>query len=202
VHPADASNPFRRPLTLRDWYFCYGLPVKAREYLKSEANGGFALVGGYRDWHEYEVVLDRVKAMLGAFATGGLRVVWGSQSWAFCNLLRRQNAVILLTHAAKATEARDGKLEFRGELVPFRLIVGKISPGFAGILDICACEADGIQEPLKLRAPGCASKVADRKLTLEFCIPYYGEFLKRFIEAPTTYYDAIMQMRSAISAIG
>jgi hypothetical protein len=202
VHPTDATNPFRRPLTLRDWYFCYGLPVKPGEYLGSEANGGFALVAGYRDWHEYEVVLDRVKAMLRAFAASGLHVVWGPQSWIFCNLLRRRNAVILFTHAAKATEAHDGKLEFRGELVPFRLIVGKVSPGFAGILDICACEADGIQEPLKLRAPACASKVADRKLTLEFWMAYYGEFLQRFIEAPTTYYDSIMQMRSASSAIG
>ena len=86
-------------------------------------------------------------------------------------------------------------------MLPFRLIIGRVSPGFAGILDICACEADGIQEPLKLRAPGCASKVADRKLTLEFWTAYYGEFLQRFIEAPTTYYDAIMQMRTESSEI-
>jgi hypothetical protein len=195
VHSVDATNPLRRPLTLRDWYFCYGLPVKPGEYLESEANGGFALVGKYRDWHQYEIVLDRLRTMLGAFAACGLRVIWGPRPWVFCNLLRRRNAVILLTHAARATQTHDGKLEFRGQLLPFGKIVGKVSPDFAGILDICACEADGIQQPLKLRAPGCASKVADRKLTLEFWIVYYGEFLKRFIEAPKTYYDAITQTR-------
>jgi hypothetical protein len=190
MNSADETNPFRRLLTLRDWYFCYGLPVTQDEYLASAANRGFALFGGYRDWHEYEAVLDRITGELRAFAAAGLRVAWGPRPWVFYSLLRARHAVILLTHARKATETQDGALEFRGEMAPFRLIVSKVSPSFAGILDICACKAHGIQDPLKRRAPGCATRVWDKELTLDVWMAYYTEFLRLFFEAPITYYDA------------
>jgi hypothetical protein len=198
MHPNDGGSPFRRPLTLRDWHFCYGLPVTPDGYLASAANGGFALVGGYRDWYEYEGALARIKGVLGAFARAGLHVAWGPRPWVFCSLLRRRHAVILLTHATRATETHDGTLEFRGEMVPFRMIVGKISPSFDGILDICACEAHGIQELVKRRAPGCVTKVADRKLTLDVWRAYYAEFLRLLFEAPISYYDATIRANTLI----
>jgi hypothetical protein len=195
---ADEANPFRRPLTLRDWHFVYGLPVKPDEYLASEANHGFGLFGGYRDWNEYEPTLHRIKAVLEPFAAAGLDLAWGPRPRTFCKLLQQRHAVILLTHAAKATETDDGALEFRGEKVPFGWIVRRVSSSFTGILDICACESDGIQNPLKGRAPGCATKVADKRLTVDVWIAYYAEFLRVFFEMPSTYYDAVMRARSLI----
>jgi hypothetical protein len=196
--PADEANPFRRPLTLRDWHFVYGLPVKPDEYLASEANHGFGVFGGYQGWNEYEPTLHDMKAVLEPFEAAGLDLAWGQRPQTFCKLLQQRNAVILLTHAAKATKTTEGALEFRGELVPFGWIVGRVSPSFTGILDICACESDGIQEPLKRRAPGCATKVADKPLHLDVWIAHYAEFLRLFFEKPTTYYDAIMRARSLI----
>jgi len=200
MHPADGTNPFRRPLTLCDWHFAYGLPVRPGEYLTSEVCGGFAdqLVGGYQDWNEYEATLHRLQAVFSPFEAAGLNVALGPRPRIFCNLLQRQHAVILVTHARKATETDDGAIEFQGKMVPFRWIVGKVSRSFGGILDICACESEGIQEPLKRRAPGCATKVADKQLKLDMWIAYYAEFLRLFFEAPTTYYDAITQVRSLI----
>ena len=60
------------------------------------------------------MVLGRLKAMLGAFATCGPHVLWGPRPRVFCSLLRQRNAIVLLTHAAKVTETYDRKLEFRG----------------------------------------------------------------------------------------
>jgi len=199
MQPTDEANPFRRPLTLRDWHFVYGLPVKPEQWLASVANRGFGLLGGYhQDWNEYEPTLPRIKAILEPFEAAGLDVAWGPHPRTFCELLQQQHVVILLTHAAKATKTKDGALEFRGEMVPFGWIVGRVSPSFTGILDICACESDGIQEPLKRRAPGCATKVADKPLHLDMWIAYYAEFLRLFFEKPTTYYDAVMRARSLI----
>jgi hypothetical protein len=198
VQSGDQANPFRRPLTLGDWHFVFGLPVKPVEYTTSAANGGFALVGGYTDWREYEVALDQTRMVLQQFAAAGLNVAWGPPPWVFYSLMRHRNAVIVLTHAAKETETHDGAFEFQGKMVPFRRVVSKASPDFAGIVDICACEADAIQGPLKRRAPGCATKVAKRKLTLGFWVAYYAEFLRLFAPGPTTYYEAIMRARDLI----
>jgi hypothetical protein len=197
MHSADEANPFRRLLTLRNWYLCYGLPVTSDEYLASAANGGFALYSQL-DWHEYEAVLDRIRRVLRAFAAEGLHVAWGPRPRVFCSLLRGRHAVILLTHARKAMETQDGALEFRGEMAPFQLIVGKVSPSFAGILEVCACKACGIQEPFKRRAPRCATRVMAQELTLDVWMAYYAEFLRLFFETPIIYYDASIRADALI----
>jgi hypothetical protein len=188
----EETNAYQSPLTLRDWYFVYCLPVSEREFVVSQANGGFALplISGYVDWHAYSADLLRAKTMVDSLSVNGLNVVWGQPRWVFLSMLRRRRAVILLTHGVKPTPNRDGALEFCGKMEPFTSIAGGVSPRFSGILEICACECKDIQGLIKQRAPECASAVEGEKLHLGAWLLYYEFFLRLFLVAPTTYYDA------------
>jgi len=195
----EETNSFRRPLTLDAWYFVYSLPVSQFEFHVSQANGGFALppVSGYVDWCAYSGDLARAKTMLDALAADGLHVVWGPPKWVFLSKLRRQRAVIVLTHA---TPKNGGALEFCGKMETFASVAGGVSPRFSGILEICACDCQDIQPMIKHRAPRCVSAVENTKLHLGAWLFYYKTFLRLFLTAPSTYYDAKIRARELISS--
>jgi hypothetical protein len=196
---AEEANPYRRPLALGDWHFAYCLPVSQREFEISAANQGFAVAGGYNAWTDYAVALARAKAVLDPLAAAGLNLAWGPPAWVFLSMVRQRRGVILLTHAASPTPIREGMLEFRGKMETFQRIAGGVSSRFAGALIICACECESMQALVKRRAPECAIKVADRKLNLNVWLAYYDTFLRLFIGAPTTFYDAIMRAESMLT---
>ena len=124
--------------------------------------------------------------MLDLLSAEGLRVVWGQPKWVFLSALRRQRALILLTHA---TPKNGGALEFCGKMEAFASVARGVNPRFSGILEICACECESIQPMIKKRAQGCVSAVETKKLLLGVWLSYYDVFLRLFL-APTTYYDA------------
>jgi hypothetical protein len=203
--PVDETNSFRRPLTLGDWYFVYSLPVSQHEFRVSQANGGFALplVSGYEDWCAYSADLARANTMLDALAVDRplavdrLHVVWGPPKWVFLSTLRRKRAVILLTHGSPKN---GGALEFCGKMETFASVAGGVSPHFSGILEICACECQDIQPMIKQRARGCVIAVEESKLHLGAWLFYYKTFLRLFLSAPTTYYDAKIRAAELISS--
>jgi hypothetical protein len=189
---AEEPNPYRRQLTLSDWHFAYCLPVSERQFERSAANRAYGL---YNEWDQYAVSLARAKAVLSPLSAAGLHVAWGPPAWVFPTLLRQQSAVVLLTHAVKASEPSQGVLEFCGDMVPFTRIADGVNTRFAGILDVCACECQGIRPLIKRRAPGCAVKIAETQLSLNLWLAYYDTFLRLFLGGPITYYDAIVRAR-------
>jgi hypothetical protein len=192
------ANPLQRSLTLSDWHFAFCLPISRREYDASLNNSGFAAAElthgeGYQDWKAYSAVLGVAKSILDDFADADLNLLWGPSVWEFLNLLRGPRALILLTHARRLTPIEDGALEFRGEMVPFARVVRGIRSDFTGILDICACECDGILTMVNRPAKQFAIKVNDQKLSLDIWLAYYASFLKLFHDRPTTYFDAFIR---------
>ena len=115
----------------------------------------------------------------------------------FLSTLRRRHAVIVLTHA---TPENGGALEFCGKMETFASVAGGVSPRFSGILEICACQCQGIQPLIKQRARGCVSAIEDAKLLLGAWLYYYDIFLRLFLRASTTYYDAKIRARELISS--
>jgi len=191
----DEESAARRLLHLSDWTFVFGLPTTERGFENAETVGEFCLLNPpLLNFSEYQTkVLSFFSQLVAPFEGLGLRIIRYPTARQYARLLRGRSSVVLFTHCSPRTG-----LEFRDGMIPFRVIVDFVNPAFCGIADVTACEADGLLPILKNRAPNCAVKVSDQKLSYKGWLAYYTFFFRQFVPGPNTFAAAFLSAQAEI----
>jgi hypothetical protein len=183
VGDSGARSIYRRPFSLHDWTFVYGLPVTRRQFRRSDfcARPGF-------DYDRYQrVIFSALEEHILRWRANGLKAVLGASGADYARALHGDRPVILFTHCS----ANLKKLEFRDGMIGFRSVVDRVAKDFRGLAEISACNPVGFDDLLRQRAPQCAVKIALQNLTARHWLLFYGFFLGQFALAPSSYAAAI-----------
>jgi hypothetical protein len=188
------DNVARRPYRLSDWVFAFGFPDVAEDFPHAFACGEFCLMPPpLQSFEEYRTqVLDPFEQRILPLERAGLNVLRYPSTRQLAAVMYGTTPVVLLTHSnGRALELRDG-------MVPYVDFARRVDRGFHGIADISACESRGLLPLLKARAPRCAVKVANIRLSYQGWLSFYTLFLAQFHPGPCCFGDAFLAAASEL----
>ena len=187
-----------REYELTDWTFVFALPTNQRQFENAKAYGEFCTIPpGYRTFPEYQsTVLRGFSSLIEPLERLGLRIVRYPTSKAYIRVLTGQAPSILYAHCSQGS-----RLEFSDGLVSFVDLARRLSPGFHGIAEICACAPIQLNAYLKEKAPSATIATAFHELSVDLWIAYSARFLVTFAERPCSYWEATARTREELAKL-
>lgn len=182
-----SCSPYTRMMTLKDCTFVYALPTSENRFRRSESLGEFAHFFS-KGWAEYSpALLTKFERLFVPLETLGLTVVRYPRAAAFARLLHGTRAVVLFAHCNCVNQT----IEFSDGMIHIGSIVQAVSPDFAGVADLSACDSDEFGMHLKQQAPHSAIGMSPVRLSSRFWLLYYATLFRLFADKTTTYAEAL-----------